>query len=735
MSKIKLTGESSGYVEISAGNAAGNNTLEAPTSGTRLVAHEGSQDVTLNGNLTVNGVVSYEDVTSVDSVGLSTFQNGIHVTGGSVGIGSDNPTDVVDVLTGGSDEVTSLKVKTQGRVELSRNHASAPYIKTLMNSGNPNIILGDSGGDKVLINGDGSSYFNGGNIGIGTDNPDATLKVNVASGNNGVVVQNTSTANIALLGARNGDATLQVGQFGSTASGSTFGLSNADLAFIYTTTYNTTHPSALALGTVANKPIVFATNNTERLRITSAGGVGIGTDTPYVNSSFTSLSIGGSGKYGLIELNKSDGVAGSWIDVYGTNGNGDLRITTAGTSGAITFWTGGSFTEKLRITSAGRMGVGTNDPAALLEVRDSENATQGNAQIRISKGVGGGAAPTSVSRANSYLHIGGSEYNTSFGRYNIAFGYTNDEVGSGIPAYIGFVETSLSGYTQGDLVFGTRENTNATGNPAERLRITSAGNVGINESNPEVLLHLTETNADPYNTVITHLKLNNGGGNGGSGSRIELKTGAARCWIQSFIDGANSNSGGALVFATPSSGTLGTERLRITSGGQVNIGGNYTQTTYQLQVDGSIKGDYFTGESLSNRTGYKWGASGMYTLTLGGGRSGNGSSFTMFEIHGFNNSKFFEIMLNFGHAGGGIHGSYRRYAGFSNGYTSIQTLEDSGNVNYGGGGGFSITKPDVNTIRVVWNGASSYADAYTLGCEFKTTNAGAYFKNVDSAFA
>ena len=77
-----------------------------------------------------------------------------------------------------------------------------------------------------------------------------------------------STANIALFGARNGDATVQIGQWGSTASGSTFGLSNADLSFIYTTSYSTTHPSALALGTVSNKPIVFATNNTERLRIT-----------------------------------------------------------------------------------------------------------------------------------------------------------------------------------------------------------------------------------------------------------------------------------------------------------------------------------------------------------------------------------------------------------------------------------------------------------------------------------
>ena len=49
-----------------------------------------------------------------------------------------------------------------------------------------------------------------GNIGVGTINPDATSKVNVASGNNGVVVQNTSTANIAF-GARNGDDFHQIG--------------------------------------------------------------------------------------------------------------------------------------------------------------------------------------------------------------------------------------------------------------------------------------------------------------------------------------------------------------------------------------------------------------------------------------------------------------------------------------------------------------------------------------------
>ena len=51
MAKIKLTGESTGYVEISAANNASNNTLELP-SGSKLV---GSDD---NGNVNNLGVVT-----------------------------------------------------------------------------------------------------------------------------------------------------------------------------------------------------------------------------------------------------------------------------------------------------------------------------------------------------------------------------------------------------------------------------------------------------------------------------------------------------------------------------------------------------------------------------------------------------------------------------------------------------------------------------------------------------
>ena len=114
---------------------------------------------------------------------------------------------------------------------------------------------------------------------------------------------------------------------------------------------------------------------------------------------------------------------------------------------------------------------------ALLEVRDSENTTQGNAQIQMHKGVGSAIdfrLTTSTSRANTYLHLGGTEWGSGAnGQYLIGFGYTL--VGTGIPAYIGFKETSTSGYTQGDLIFGTRDNNTGTNNATERMRIDKDG--------------------------------------------------------------------------------------------------------------------------------------------------------------------------------------------------------------------------------------------------------------------
>jgi hypothetical protein len=48
-------------------------------------------NMAVEGDISVTGTISYDDVTNVDAIGLSTFRNGLHVTGGLVGIGTDNP--------------------------------------------------------------------------------------------------------------------------------------------------------------------------------------------------------------------------------------------------------------------------------------------------------------------------------------------------------------------------------------------------------------------------------------------------------------------------------------------------------------------------------------------------------------------------------------------------------------------------------------------------------------------
>ena len=50
-----------------------------------------STDLNVGGNLNVSGVLTYDDVTNIDSVGVVTARSGIHVTGGSIGVGTDNP--------------------------------------------------------------------------------------------------------------------------------------------------------------------------------------------------------------------------------------------------------------------------------------------------------------------------------------------------------------------------------------------------------------------------------------------------------------------------------------------------------------------------------------------------------------------------------------------------------------------------------------------------------------------
>ena len=457
------------------------------------------------GDVSIGGTLTYQDVTNIDSVGVITARNGLHVTGGNVLIGTTTEgyvsADDLTVATSGNTGITIrsgtgslgtvaysdgtsgdaeyrgylqydhngdfLKIGTAGAEKVRIDSAgmvginmtpsttgNSTYMLQMYNAGSQCFMSLGQGSGNGPLNGlvmgvsNAAHYITGrenlpmifatndterlritsaGNIGVGTDNPDATLKVNVASGNNGVVVQNTSTANIALFGARNGDATVQIGQWGSTASGSTFGLSNADLSFIYTTSYSTTHPSALALGTVSNKPIVFATNNTERLRITSAGDVGIGTAVPITGSGYASLSLADT-TGGQIEFKKF----GAQTHYIWSDNNLNIGADYSGTGQNLIFKVNGNV-ERLRIDSNG-------------------NATFKHKVNIGDSHTGGEILSVGKSSGTSYMsfHTGGA---------NMGFiGYADQLISGGASNELGI-------RSQDDIIF-------ATGGNTERLRVS-----------------------------------------------------------------------------------------------------------------------------------------------------------------------------------------------------------------------------------------------------------------------
>ena len=232
-----------------------------------------SASLSVSGNVSVGGTLTYEDVTSIDSVGVITARSGIHVTGGRVGIGTDNPTEDLHVYEAGGSPIikvettsptggTTLQLKGgSGRIDFGVTGGSSNRGRILY--ANAANTLNGAAGDRMefFTNNDLSNsailITSDNKIGIGTVIPNRKL----------VISQTNSTA----YSGTDFDQDYHVLKLNNfTDSNATVGMqfligSNGEAAI--TATETSDGATDLAFGTRGGG------NRAERLRITSHGNM------------------------------------------------------------------------------------------------------------------------------------------------------------------------------------------------------------------------------------------------------------------------------------------------------------------------------------------------------------------------------------------------------------------------------------------------------------------------------
>ena len=280
--------------------------------------------------------------------------------------------------------------------------------------------------------------------------------------------------------------------------------------------------------------IAFTEGGVESMRIDSNGNLGLGItpQTWYLNSSVYGAFQFGAGAlfYGRttsssvnLELTTNSYLDSSAAYRYLFTGEASKYAQFSGNHAwysAVSGTAGNSFTysERMRITSAGDVGIGTSSPNGKVDIVSSSAGANTNTLFLTNSS---GTAGTATS---------------------LVFGVGSDPTNR---------QAVIRGINAGGNAINLAFLTSNADAPAERMRIDSSGNVGIGTSSPAAKLDIRGSSPELY---VAQDGSNNG---------------VALAWDNSNAFAKINTIGAAWPILFLQNGT---ERMRITSGGEVQIG-------------------------------------------------------------------------------------------------------------------------------------------------------------------
>ena len=478
-----------------------------------------------------------------------------------------------------------------GRSIQMADNVSVYFGNTIANDG---YIKWDSTANELFVNGpvkvletldvDGNSTF-AGNVEIGN-----TVASSMDAGANNLVIgTGTGTEGMTIYSgtANSGTIYFADGASGDDRFRGQIGYSHSDNAFSFRT--NASSSSNMTIDSSGNS--------------TFAGNVTVN------NSGDGKITVGGTSGLEIIHNNAGNTIAEIKQLYASTSNAAQLKLT----GGFTTFHTGTSGTERMRIDSsgnstfAGNVTVGTGIIKA--SIGGDIAITQGAIGLRLNDAASA-ISPTNATSNNDNaidlgvsnirfrnLYMGGT--GTFGGNVTVNGGQdaltinTTDSDGpyavwkNTTNATLGYVGNANSLASAGDTNFCVRATNDlvfAAGGGTERMRIDSSGNVTIKAP--------TASGGGVLNLENTTTAVN--GTDWGSLNFISNDSSTSASGIRASVVGTSTsfNGDGNLVFSTAPSNGTNTERMRLTSGGDLHVDGDvvaYSTTISDKRLKDNVK--------------------------------------------------------------------------------------------------------------------------------------------------